>query len=143
MISLSKSEARRLSVAQSDREPLTFVLTGAPRTKKNSGRIVRAGKFPRLLPSATFCEWNALVQPQLMLLRSMTHGLPFRGPVNVKALFLRDADRGDACGFYQALADALEEGGVVENDRQVRQWDGTRLLVDRQNPRVIVTVEAI
>lgn len=124
-------------------KPLAFVLLGAPRTKKNSGRIVLRGKHPRLLPSAAFEEWNALVQPQLAMVRAKSKGLPFKGPVNVKALFLRDANRGDAVGFYQGLADALEEGGIVENDKQVVQWDGTRLLKDAENPRVIVTVEPL
>lgn len=143
---LSKADAAKLGieVPKADRGPLVIVLDGPPRTKKNSGRIVgRNGGRMRLLPSEAFETWNALAQMQLARVRAAETGLPFRGPVNIKALFFRHADVGDACGFYQALADALEEGGIVVNDRQVRQWDGSRLLKDSSQPRIIVTVEGI
>lgn len=125
-------------------DPLGFcvVLHGAPRTKKTSNRIVRVGKFSKVLPSLAFEEWNKLVQPQLAMARAKKSGLPFTDNVNVKALVFREKNLGDAVGFYQALADALEEGGIVENDRQIVSWDGSRLLKDSDNPRIIVTVEA-
>ena len=57
-------------------------------------------------------------------------------PVNVSAAFYRDKLTGDAVGYYQALADALEEGRIVENDRLIVSWDGSRLLKDAKNPRI-------
>jgi hypothetical protein len=127
-----------------DRGPLTIVIPSPPRTKKNSSRIVgtRRGN-PRLLPSEAFAAWNAVAQMELAQVRMKETGLPFRGPVNLRALFFRHADVGDAVGFYQSLADALQEGRIVENDRQVRQWDGSRLLKDAVNPRIILTVEPL
>jgi len=61
-------------------------------------------------------------------------------PVHVKALFYRDADRGDLCGYQQAGGDALEAAGVVSNDKIIDSWDGSRRLIDRQNPRVEIEV---
>jgi len=69
--------------------------------------------------------------------------LPIAGPVNCRALFYRKTLVGDACNFCQALADALEEGGIVRNDSLIVSWDGSRLLKDSENPRVIVTLEEI
>jgi hypothetical protein len=58
-------------------------------------------------------------------------------------LFYRDAERGDAVGYYQGLADLLEKRGVVANDRLIMSWDGSRLLKDSANPRVELTLEEV
>ena len=119
---------------------ITMVLNGPPRTKKNSSRVF--GGIP--LPSEAFIEWNALVQPQLAIERSKAKcRLPITTPVNARALFYRKTLVGDACNFYQALADALQEGRIVEDDRLIVSWDGSRLLKDSENPRVIVTLEEV
>ncbi len=117
---------------------MTLILHGPPRTKKNSPRVF--GGVPH--PSAAFEEWNALVQPQLAIARARAlEPLPITTPVNARALFYRKALTGDACNFYQALADALQEGGIVKDDSLIVSWDGSRLLLDRANPRIIVSME--
>lgn len=119
---------------------MTFVLHAPPRTKKNSPRVFGG----RPLPSAAFVEWNNLVQPQLAIERARAkRSLPIAEPVNCRALFYRKTLVGDACNFYQALADALEEGGIVRNDSLIVSWDGSRLLKDADNPRIIVTLEQV
>jgi len=70
-----------------------------------------------------------------------TFRLPITDEVNCRALFYRDALRGDAVGYYQALADALEEAGIVKNDRLIVSWDGSRLLKDADIPRIEVTLD--
>ena len=119
----------------------TIVLKGPPRTKKTSNRVFNG----RVHPSLAFEAWNNLVQPQLAMARSKADSgtFPITGPVNCRALFFRHADVGDATGFYQALADALQEGGIVTNDRLIKSWDGSMMLKDRDNPRIIVTIEEI
>ncbi len=114
-------------------------IQGVPRTKKNSAQIVRAGFRPRLIPSAAFRAWNRLAQTQLMRLRPAS---PIEGGLNCRALFYREALRGDAVGFYQAIADALEEARIIVNDKQLISWDGSRLLKDAINPRIEVILEA-
>lgn len=119
---------------------ITFVITGAPRTKKTSNRIVRCGRFSKILPSEAFLEWQKSAATSLLDAK-MVHSFPISEPLNCRALFFRERSVGDACGFYQGLADLLQHHGIVKNDSQLRSWDGSRLLVDRQNPRVIVTLE--
>ncbi len=119
---------------------------GAPRTKKNHGIITNRGANPRILPSPQFSAWNRMAQMQLAKYRvTGANWFHFCGvPVNVQALFYRDKLTGDAVGYYQALADALEEGGIVENDRLIVSWDGSRLMKDAKNPRVEIEItEAI
>lgn len=128
---------------------LMFTIVGAPRTKKTSNRIVRCGKFPKVLPSLAFVEWNKVAQLHLLnwktQMRQYEHLQPFpvTTPVNCRALFYRDALRGDACNYYEAIADALQEAGIVHNDSLITQWDGSRMLLDRKNPRIEVELTAI
>lgn len=121
-------------------QTVTFTLTGAPRTKKTSSRLVRAGGRAVILPSAAYAAWNRLAQIQLARVRAAATGLPLAGNVNVRALIYREALIGDATGFYQAIADTLQEGGVVVNDRQIVSWDGSRLLKDAAEPRVEIEI---
>lgn len=123
--------------------PLRLVVPGIPRTKKNSGRIVPRGGRHILLPSEAWQLWCDAVAP---LLRSsmLRSGLaPIAEPVNCAALFYRDALRGDACGFYQGLADLLQHGGVVSDDKHIVSWDGSRLLKDSARPRVELVLTPI
>jgi hypothetical protein len=129
-----------------------LVIVGAPRTKKNSQRVLRFGKFNKVVPSAAAMEWSDEAARQL---REQWSGrAPIAGAVHVRAVFYREKNLGDLVGFMQALGDVLEQAtppkkapkraprkppakaGVIENDRQIVSWDGTRLSKDAARPRV-------
>lgn len=133
-----------------------LTILGAPMTKKNHGRRIKRGKRIFHVPSQACTDWTeaAVLQLRQQYDRDPVHfvAIKWRGqhvidrgpvlmPVNVRALIYRDANRGDAVGYYQAIADALEAAGVVENDRLCVSWDGSRLLKDAANPRVEITLE--
>ena len=120
---------------------LSFTIPGPPRTKKNHGFRTKSGKQ---MPSHAFAEWNSAAQIHLLEIRRRLFpaGATFY-PVNCRALFYRDANRGDAVGYYQALADALEEARIVHNDSLIVSWDGSRILKDAANPRIEVTIESV
>ena len=63
--------------------------------------------------------------------------------LNCRATFYRHANVGDSVGFYQGLADVLESHGIVDNDRQLVSWDGSRLRKDQGYPRVVLTLEEV
>jgi Holliday junction resolvase RusA-like endonuclease len=130
---------------------MTFTILGPPRTKKTSNRIFRVRGRPVVMPSAANVSWtNAAVlqlrsqwPPRARFVKvdrergEITVGNgPIESPLNVCALVYRDANRGDLIGYLQAIADALEAAGVVENDRLVTSWDGSRMFVDKARPRV-------
>jgi Holliday junction resolvase RusA-like endonuclease len=117
--------------------PAKLIIFGAPRTKKNHSRVVRAGRRLRLLPSAAHERWARSAIPQL---RSQWHAPPLVTPVAVKATFYRERNVGDLVNYLQALADALEAAGVVANDRLIASWDGSRLLKDAASPRIEVEI---
>lgn len=114
---------------------------GAPRTKKNSSRLVRPGQKGRArpIPSKAWETWLRVceIQPLKVIRERIDYD------VNCRARFYRDANRGDAVGYYQGLADLLEKKGILANDKHIVQWDGSRLRIDRENPRVEVTLERV
>lgn len=120
-----------------------LVVLGAPRTKKNHGRVIvrqlRGAPHKYHVPSAAWTAWSASATVRRLA------PTPWQAPtgcVNVAALFYRDARRGDAVGYYQGLADLLEARHIVVNDRRLASWDGSRLLLDSQNPRVEIVLTA-
>jgi hypothetical protein len=61
---------------------------------------------------------------------------PLITPVSLQARVYRDRNAGDLGNYLAAICDVLERAGVVENDRLIQSFDGSRLLIDRKNPRV-------
>ena len=42
----------------------------------------------------------------------------------------------DLSGLHEVIGDILEAGGVIHDDQQIRNWDGSRIMEpDRGNPR--------
>jgi Holliday junction resolvase RusA-like endonuclease len=113
-----------------------LTILGPPRTKKNYSRIVRAGRRFRLLPSAAHEGWARSAMAQLQGWRRS----PLADGVAVKAFIYRERKTGDLINYLQALADALERAGVVQNDRQIMSWDGSRLDKDARRPRIEVDI---
>lgn len=123
--------------------PLRLALPGKPRTKKNSGRIVPRGRHHIILPSEAWTKWSKSVAPLLRASMAKAGLKPIAEPVNCAARFYRDAERGDACGFYQGLADLLQHGEVLIDDKFIVSWDGSRLLKDSARPRVELVLTPI
>jgi len=114
-----------------DKTPL--IVLGPPRTKKNHGRLVRSGRRFRLLPSAAHERWLGSALPQL---HRQWWRPPLTCPIAVRAVFYRERNVGDLVNYMQALADALERAHVIENDRLIQSWDGSRLAKDAARPRI-------
>ncbi len=145
---------------------MRFVILGPPRTKKNSRRrkYSFAQKRTFSVESEAQEKWAVAAAEQLQIQRNAylrrggagARWEPIRGDVHVRALVYRDADRGDLVGYLQAIGDVLEaltlrhatkrrppsKGGIIVDDKQIKSWDGSRLLLDRDNPRVEIYVEA-
>lgn len=139
-------------------ESITFELPVTPRTKKNSRRHVKVRGRIVPLPSDAYCEMEAQIAQwahsslatsakslvlDWNLQASRASALHLAQPLNCAAIFYRDANRGDAVGYYQALADALESAGVLSDDKWVVQWDGSRLAKDAKRTRIEVTLTAV
>lgn len=121
---------------------LKLVIPGRPTTKKNSGRIVNRGKFTRILPSKAF---EAYEKSSMIYIRAaMPH--QFRGPVSMKCLYWLPDKRWwpDLVGLLQATSDILENSGVLENDRLIANYDGSRIVgLDKFNPRAEIEIRGL
>ncbi len=139
-------------------ESITFVLPVTPRTKKNSRVHARVRGRTVPLPSDAYCQMQAQITEwahaslatsakslvlDWNLQASRASALRLSQPLNCAAIFYRDALRGDAVGYYQGLADALESAGVLSDDKWITQWDGSRLRKDAKRSRIEVTLTAL
>lgn len=120
---------------------LAFTVTGPPRSKKNGARIVTR-PFPRLLPSKAWCEWrdtcrfDAPITPNVVVIPRWSGDT-----CNCAATFYVDSMRRiDANNLYSGLADLLQHHGVVDDDACIIAWDGSRVYLDRDNPRTEVVL---
>lgn len=140
-------------------ESIKFVLPVTPRTKKNHGSVIQRGGRKFHIPSKAYSTMEAQVsewaETSLVMDANKSPVLDSRckavraaqlrlaQPLNCAAIFYRDANRGDAVGYYQGLADALESAGVLSDDKWIVQWDGSRLAKDAKRPRIEVTLTAL
>lgn len=139
---------------------LRVTLPGVCRTKKNHRRHVQVGGFLKVLPSKQHEEWLEEVLSYAPIIRSQLKQagaqLPIACEVSVSATIYRDQDQGDLIGYLESIADAIQEPqfndrnkctrkglGLIEDDRQIVCWDGSRMLVDKQRPRVELEIEII
>lgn len=121
---------------------LLFILPVKPRTKKNHSQLVtlKTGR-QMLLPSKTYKEFEKEVlayvkkHPELKL--------KINEPINLECHFYKDKNyKSDLVGYLQAIQDALVKAEVLEDDNHtiVESTDGSRVYLDRQNPRIEVFI---
>lgn len=119
---------------------ITFFIPGRPATKKTGQRIVRCGKFTKILPSKAYCEYEEWCLVYLKQIKEQ-----FTGRISIKAIWKMPDRRSwpDWTGLAQATGDILEKAGIIENDRLIEHWDGSRIVIDKNNPGVEITITEI
>ena len=121
-------------------ETLKITLYGNPVTKKNSQRILmtRAGR-PFIMPSKQYEQYRR------DCLRQIQGGKKFgvNRPVNIKYLFYMQTRRKvDLTNLEESLDDILVDAGVIVDDNSniVAGHDGSRVLYDKESPRVEIEI---
>ncbi|MBU2703664.1 Holliday junction resolvase RusA-like endonuclease [Sporomusaceae bacterium BoRhaA] len=115
-----------------------LIIPGRPATKKNSSRIVRMGKRRAILPSEAFERYQ-----DEALLHLKKYKQNYDGPVHVCCRYWLPDKRWwpDLVGLLQATSDILEKAGILENDRLIEDYDGSRIVgLDKQNPRAEIEI---
>ena len=123
---------------------LNITLTGAPRTKKNSQRIIRIGRGSRILPSEAYLDYAKECEAQLLVQRAVNAGIDY--PVNVCCVYFMPTRRKvDLVNLLEATCDILKENFVVLDDCAsiVAGHDGSRVEYDKLNPRVEIEITRI
>lgn len=129
---------------------LRFTIPGDPRTKKNSSRILYKGArcpvckkgTPFVKPSESYETYEAASLWQLRCRREK----PIDQAVNVKCLYYMETQRAvDLNNLLEATCDILVKAHVLadDNSRIVAGHDGSRVLYDKGNPRVEITITAM
>lgn len=133
-----RATAKRLAEPAPLLTPIEFEITGAPITKKNSRRRLRFGSFVKDVPSAAYIEWRDNAALQVWAWRRDAG--PISNEVSVRAVVYGQRNVGDLVNYLQAVGDMLEEIGLVDNDRLIKSWDGSRLRKDALRPRVEIQI---
>ena len=114
-----------------------------PRTKKNSQQIVinkKTGR-PFVMQSSKYKEYEKNAGWFLKKLPN-----PINEPVNVKCVFYRETRiRCDLSNLLEAIDDVLVTYGVLSDDNftVIVGHDGSRVYIDKENPRTEITIETV
>ena len=115
-------------------------IEGCPRTKKNSPQIRRGSGGRRYVaPSDAYTAYQDAAGWQLR-----RPAEPLAGRYNVQVLYYMDSlRRVDLTNLLEATCDILTHYGVLEDDnsRIVASHDGSRVLLDRDNPRAEIEIK--
>lgn len=117
---------------------MKIIIKGVPRTKKNHQQVVMRGKKPIIIQGEAYRQYEELALWQLPHPRE-----PMKEPCNVKCLYyMPNRRRVDLLNLMAATMDILVKGKVLEDDNSaiVVSHDGSRVRVDRENPRVEVEI---
>ena len=130
---------------------INYTVRGDPRTKKNSQMIAGSGarcpvckKFekqwirqgPAYNDYAEQAAWQLRPRPRE----------PIRTPVNVRYLFyMKTKRRVDLVNLIEAMNDILVARGVLADDNAgiIASHDGSRVLNDKNNPRVEIEITEV
>jgi len=122
---------------------IKITLLGRPITKKNHQQIVVSGNGRRfLIQSKAYRLYEKDCLKQLMYLYK---GKTIEGQLSMKALYYMPTKaRPDLLNLLQATADIIEKAKVIENDKNIYSFDGSRIAgVDKLNPRCEITLEEV
>ena len=125
-----------------------IILKGNPTTKKNSQKIITnpATGRPMVIQGERYqayeqaCFWQLVWQSE-----KIKSKLP-KPPYNVQCVYYRDSNRRvDLGNLLAATCDILVNAGILPDDnfKVIASHDGSRVLVDKQNPRVEITITEV
>ena len=121
---------------------MNFIIFLEPVTKKNHQQIWRNPKTGK--PFIQQSDFYKRYETECMYALSKVRGARINQPVNVQCLFYKSTKRQcDLTGLLQSIDDILVKAEVLEDDNFniVAGHDGSRVLIDRKNPRTEITID--
>ena len=121
---------------------MTIVLQGEPRTKKNSQRLAWVNGRAVILPSKQYKEYR-----EVCIWRIPAHQKAhISDAINMQCVYYMQTKRKvDLANLIEATCDILVDAGVIEDDNSkiVVSHDGSRVFLDRENPRAEITITRV
>ena len=121
---------------------MMITLPGEPRTKKNSQRIAYRNDKPFILPSKQYKEYREVCLWRIPAWQKAQ----IAEPVNVCCVYyMRTTRKVDLANLIEATCDILVDAGVIADDNSsiVVSHDGSRVLLDRENPHAEITITKV
>lgn len=113
-------------------------IPGNPIVKKNNQKVSFRGRYPRKYNTPQYKQWSYVAEQTIM----NVYGRPDR-PVDYPVLlvckfFMQTKRRVDLSALYEGIQDVLVKCSVLEDDNFniIAGHDGSRVLLDRENPRL-------
>lgn len=120
---------------------IKFTIHLEPRTKKNHQRIAMKGGRPFILPSPQYAQYE---RDCGLFIKHRGENINY--PVNIRCLFyMRTRRKCDLTNLLEAIDDILTHYGVIADDNYciVQSHDGSRVFVDKDDPRTEVIIEEV
>lgn len=119
---------------------IKFTIDIPPRTKKNSQQIITIKSRPMIIPSKLYRQYEKDCKPFIPKIDKIDY------PINLKCIYYMPTKRRvDLNNLLEATTDMLVHYGVLEDDNSniVCSHDGSRVYVDKNNPRTEIYIERI
>lgn len=130
-----------LEAVRDSRMTFEFTVTGNPIVKKNTQRAVFRRGYPIIVYSPQYREWAHRAMDELMVQKKPQEPIDY--PVLLVCKFFMQTKRVvDLSALYEGIQDVLVQMHVLKDDNfnYVAGHDGSRVLIDRKNPRTEVTI---
>ncbi len=120
---------------------LSFILPGTLPLKQTLLHLTQEKGKLHLLPKEAWRTYRDQVLPVLVkqiseLSPEVKMWFPIDWALHCRALFYREHLGGIAALHYQALAELMRAANLISHEKWIQSWDGSRLLLDRERPRV-------
>lgn len=122
-----------------------FTIPIHPVTKKNNPRIYHAGNKTIVLPSKAYEKF----ENNCLKLIPSKYRTNINYPVNVKVFYyVKTKRRIDKTNLESAIMDVLVKAGVLADDSAINpeivvSTDGSRVLIDKLNPRIEIEISKV
>lgn len=116
---------------------IKFTIPIAPRTKKNSQRIVVVRNRPMIIPSKLYKQYEKDCKPFIPKIETIDY------PINLKCVYYMPTKRRvDLVNLLEATCDMLVHYGILQDDKSdiVYSHDGSYVSYDKNNPRTEIEV---
>ena len=116
---------------------MTFTIPGNPVTKKNHPQILKTRDGRSFVAPSS--QYKAYEEQSGWFVPAKN----IDAPVNVKCLYFMETKRRvDLVNLLESTMDILVKYGCLKDDdsKIVQGHDGSRVLLDRENPRVEITI---
>ena len=118
-----------------------YLVSGNPYVKKSNQRVQMRGRRPVKINTPRYNEWRHSALWQLKTQQKPSEPIDY--PINLQCVFYKSTQgRVDLSALYEGIQDVLVEVGVLADDnfKIVAGHDGSRVYVDRENPRMEITI---